>query len=234
MDKLLKYLKSNKAVLLAAIMSLSTQLWHSVKAFVTLEPGDKFWWVYLFGILFAVSTSYAILLFTVRRKVRKAYFFLGVEVFINVISYSVLDMPLGPVLFSTLFMCIIVPITISAYSSEIDLDEQDEPSDAHLPAIEVSQLADSPKQTRKEPKIKVVDKPPLKKKFDDDSFIKAVNEMLGFDITNPKDKTGEVPESTKLELRKLWRQRKDKDAEAIKAEMKSILNQNGKALFADS
>lgn len=128
MERLLKFLQSNQAVLFAAIMSLTTQLWHSVKAFVMLDVGGTLnYWNYLFGVMFSVSTSFAILLFTVRGRKNWAYFFLVVEVFINIIHYGVMGMEANSILYATVFMCVIVPVTIGIYSAEINVHEYDIP-----------------------------------------------------------------------------------------------------------
>lgn len=199
MKKLLGFLQSNMAVLLAAIASLSTQLWHSVRAFVHLDVGGSDnYWNYLFGIMFSLSTSFAILVFTVRGRKNLAYFFLVVEVFINVIHYGVIGMDLGPIMISTVFMCLIVPITISVYSSEIDVNEMEEAKPIHPPGA-------------------------IDKKLSDEDFIESVNSIVGFDITNSKDKSGDIDPSTRGELRALWKQRKDMNATELLSKIDSIL-----------
>jgi hypothetical protein len=206
MKGFIKFLQSNQAVLLAAIMSLTTQLWHSVKAFVMLDvggPDNK--WNYLFGIMFSISTSFAILLFTVRGRKNLAYFFLVVEVFINVIHYGVMDgMENNAVLYSTLFMCIIVPVTIAVYAAEIkDEDVIEQPVSRNVMTTEG---------------------------MEDREFIEEVNNLIGFDITNPNDSSGKVEEDVKKELRKLWKQRKSMSKLDLKFQMKQILK-DGNPLF---
>lgn len=205
MKKLLRFLQSNQAVLLACIMSLTTQLWHSVKAFVMLDVGGSDnMWNYLFGIMFSISTSFAILLFTVRGRQYWAYFFLVVEVFINVIHYNVMSMNTGSLLIATVFMCIIVPVTISIYSAEIDVNQE---------AKEIKEEKEAAE----------------KKEFD---FIEEINELIGFDITDPKDKSGSLSVGSKNKLRELWRKREAMTPIEIKYQMKSILKE-GNPLFTN-
>jgi hypothetical protein len=206
MKKFLSYLQSNEAVLLAAMMSLATQLWHSVKAFVTLDIGGaENYWNYLFGILFSLSTSFAILLFTIRGRKHWAYFFLAVEVFINIIHYNVMGMESGPILFSTIFMCIIVPVTISIYSAEVDTS-----------VVTVENVTTTKVMTTEG--------------MEDKEFIQEINELIGFDITNPNDSSGKIDEQSKNQLRKLWKERKKMSKLDLKFQMRNILK-NGEPLF---
>ena len=205
MNKFLKFLQTNPAVLLATVMSLTPQLWHSVRAFVQLDVGgDSNIWNYFFGILFSVSTSFAILLFTVRGRKKTAYFFLAVEVFINVIHYALMDMNSGPLLYSTLFMCLIVPVTIAVYSSEIDIDEVNDVAFESLPNVNIQAV-------------------PSTVRMDGKTFIKEVNDLVGFDITNPKDKSGNVKETSRVALRELWKQKNTLPEEIMKSKIQSIL-----------
>lgn len=214
MNKFLKFLQGNTAVLLGAIAALSTQLWHSVSAFVALEVGGSQHYLnYFFGILFAFSTSFAILLFTVRGRRGLAYFSLAVEVFVNLIHYSVLDMPVGALLFSTLFMCAIVPVFIAVYSSEI-VPERDDvvESQSTVPAHAVPALQQTEKMTDRE-------------------FLDEVNRIAGFDITNREDKSGGLPEEKREELRKLWRQRGQMSKDQLLSNINSVLRTRGNPLF---
>lgn len=201
LDKFLQFLQSKQAVVLASIMSLCTQLWHSVQAFIHLEvKGANTWLTYIFAVLFSVSTSFAILLFTVRGRKQWAYFFLGVEVFINVIHYGVIGMSGISILLPTLFMCIIVPVTISVYSSEIDTSVEE---------VKVDEPEDPGKV-----------------------FLKQVNDKIGFDITNPKDKSGDMSEEKKAELRKLWKRRDSISRNDMTKEIDKILSSDkGAGLF---
>ncbi len=210
MKKFLQFLQSNQAVLIAAIMSLATQLWHSVKAFVMLDVGgvdNK--WNYLFGILFSVSTSFAILLFTVRGRKNWAYFFLVVEVFINVIHYGVMGMESNATLYATVFMCIIVPVTISIYSAEIDVNEAIEPVIAKSEAEQIIGTDIG---------------------LNDQQFISEINSLIGFDITNSNDSSGKVSLEKRKELRALWKQRQTMRVADLKASIRDIL-QPGNPLF---
>lgn len=219
-------------------MSLATQLWHSVTAFVKLDvggEGNK--WNYLFGILFSLSTSFAILLFTVRGKKGIAYFFLAVEVFINVIHYSVIGMEAGPLLWSTMFMCAIVPITIAVYSDAVnevpdDTDHllstennSERLSEGLQEASRVKEILVDQSMYNGEPNIQIGSK------LDSKQFLDEVNGLIGFDITNPDDKSGDISEEKKSELRKLWRKRKEMSSDKLKAEIHSVLRKTGQPLF---
>lgn len=198
---------------MGAIAALSTQLWHSVSAFVALEVGGGTILNHFFGVLFALSTSFAILLFTVRGRKSLAYFSLCVEVFVNLIHYSVLDMPVSPILFSTLFMCLIVPVFIAVYSSEIEPITARE----HLTPEPVSEPLDIPVQEQL--------------KLSDSEFISEVNKIVGFDITNKNDKGGSLSEESREELRKLWRQRSQMSRDQLLSNINSLLRATGKPLF---
>lgn len=215
MNKFLTFLKSNRAVLLAAIASLVTQLWHSVNAFVKLEvDGQNSSWNYLFGVLFAVSTSFAILLFTVRGRTSLAYFFLAVEVFVNVIHYNLMSMPWGSLFASTAFMCIIVPITIAVYSSEIDPEET------------------VPMAPQEEPKEKPeIDNPFSLGAIDDEEFIKEVNTLVGFDVTKNSQSADAIDENKRKQLRDLWHKRKEMDADQVRSKIKAIIKGSNNPLF---
>ncbi len=230
MKKLLNFLQSNQAVLIGAILALTTQLWHSVRAFVLLDVGgadNK--WNYLFGILFSISTSFAILLFTVRGRKGWAYFFLAVEVFINLIHYSVLDMPPGPILFATIFMCLIVPVTISIYSSEIDVNEKKIPI-AELNEKWQHQVKDGVMSNftiaHNGPEAGKV-KPQIDAKGQ--KLLQEINDTAKCDIMD--DKNNVIPESKKAQLRELWRQRNDMPEEILKAKVRNILKEKDKPLF---
>ncbi len=222
MERLLKLLQSNQAILLAAVMSLSTQLWHSVRAFVMLDVGgaDNLW-NYLFGILFSTSTSLAILIFTVRGRKDLAYFFLVVEVFINIIHYSIMRMDVGPLLVSTLFMCIIVPVTIAIYSSEIDVNEK--------PFVaQVIKEDDLRANVLSIDKLPSVEHPTILNKS---NFISEINTMIGFDITKPSDECESISEEKKSDLRNLWRQRNGMLDHEMKSKIRSILEEEASPLF---
>jgi hypothetical protein len=212
MNQLLKFLRSNQAVLAATIMSLSTQIWHSVTAFVALDKGgaDNYW-NYLFGILFSVSTSFAILLFTVRGRRNLAYFFLAVEVFINIIHYSVLDMGVSTILFSTIFMCLIVPVTISVYSAEIDPILEEEKI---IPTnIDISQNNShiAPVNNR--------------------ATLEELNKLVGFDVSNQDDYTGDMDPFKKQKMKDIWKELGATQPEVAKREINKLFKHTGKMLF---
>lgn len=212
MNKLLKFLQSNQAVLAAATMSLSTQLWHSVNAFVHLDKGgaDNYW-NYLFGILFSVSTSFAILLFTVRGRKNLAYFFLVVEVFINVIHYNLLSMEMSTAFFATLFMCLIVPVTISVYSSEIDPTVAEEKISP--PVTNISQN-----------NINIVP--------DNSGVLAEINKAVGFNVSDPNDYSGNLPPYEKQRLKDLWKANGATNPQLVKDEVNKLLAKpTGKLLF---
>lgn len=266
MDKFLNFLQDKKAVAFACIMSLITQLWHSIQAFVHLEiKGTNEVLAYIFGIFFAVSTSFAILIFTIRGSRKLAYFFLAVEVFVNIIHYGVMGMIDPMILFPTIFMCLIVPVTISVYSAAIndnvtDLQENGNNNLGKLftkPEMNPKIMENFPKMsatnlfksgidpfeghpimnesnTQHQPNVQDIEKteqtPEIGMK--DEHFIKEVNDLVGFDITNPKDKSGIVSEDKKKSLRSLWKKRNSLSKQEIKNQMETILNEaNEKPLF---
>lgn len=216
MNKFLGFLKSNLAVLLATIMSLTPQLWHSINAFVHLDQGgaDNVW-NYVFGVLFSLSTSFAILLFTVRGRRNVAYFFLAVEVFINIIHYGLLGMSFGMLFFSTLFMCLIVPITIAAYSAEIDTEEKSLP-----PTVD-------PPVTNSVPEAFSVAHKSLP--FDP---LEEINKLAGFDVSDPNDYSGNLPAYQKQKLKDLWKANKDNPTAALN-EVRRILGKDTNKLLFD-
>src|SRR5690606_25864560 len=235
MKKFLAFLQSNRAVLLAAITSLATQLWHSVNAFVKLEvDGHPDYWNYVFGVLFAVSTSFAILLFTVRGRARLAYFFLAVEVFINVIHYDLMNLPLGPIMASTAFMCFIVPVTIAVYSREINTEETTLIEDKTFgPTV----------HSQRDPKIEPYTMslshndsydpfgPDDHHVIGDEEFIKEVNALAGFDVTKNSQSADAIDEDKRKQLRELWQKRKEMGADQVRSKIKAIVKGSNNPLF---
>lgn len=236
MNKFLTFLKSNRAVVLAAIASLVTQLWHSVNAFVKLEvDGHPDYWNYVFGVLFAVSTSFAILLFTVRGRARLAYFFLAVEVFINVIHYDIMNLPLGPIMASTAFMCFIVPVTIAVYSREINTEEATLIEDKTFSPTISSQW-----DPKIEPYTMSLSHNDLYDPFGsddhnviigDEEFIKEVNTLAGFDVTKNSQSADAIDEDKRKQLRELWHKRKEMDADQVRSKIKAIIKGSNNPLF---
>jgi len=142
MNALLNFLNDNKAILIATMLSLITQLWHSVEAFANLSVGQNVYLNYTLGIFFAISTSFAILVFTIRGRMKIAYFYLAVEVFINVMYYRLNDYEGYYSLISLLFLCLIVPVTISIYSKEINTDKPYENEPLRLKEMMIADLND--------------------------------------------------------------------------------------------
>lgn len=123
MQNLIKFLRSNEAVLLALIFALLTQLSHSIIAYASLAKEKALWFNYLFGVMFSLALSLSILLFTLRGRKRLAVFYLLVEMFINIIYYRLYELENTYVLFSTIFLALIIPVTIFSYSHEVFTDE---------------------------------------------------------------------------------------------------------------
>lgn len=133
LTNLIKFFESKEAILLALLFALATQISHSIIAYSTIDTiilnNGKLnyieisYWSYFFGMLFSIAISVAILIFTLRNNKLMAYFFVLVEIFINII-YSRLDNQYNQWLFySILFLACIIPIIIAAYSHQVDKDK---------------------------------------------------------------------------------------------------------------
>lgn len=133
LTNLIKFFESKEAILLALLFALATQISHSIIAYsiidtIILNNGklnyiEISYWSYFFGMLFSIAISVAILIFTLRNNKLMAYFFVLVEIFINII-YSRLDNQYNQWLFySILFLACIIPIIIAAYSHQVDKDK---------------------------------------------------------------------------------------------------------------
>lgn len=128
LEKLIQFLESKDAPILGALFAITAQLWHAVDAYVKISASLTFeyqWssasmYGYLFlGIMFALAVSFGILVMTVRGNMRMAYFFLSVEVFVNAIHFAVYQQADIGLILSTAFLCLIIPIVITAYSHEV-------------------------------------------------------------------------------------------------------------------
>lgn len=232
MNKLLKFLMSNTAVMLGAIASLLTQSNHSVNAFVHLEAGgSNIYLNYFFGVLFALSTSLSILIFTVRGRKNLAYFSLAVEVFVNVIHYGVIGMDLGPILFSTIFMCLIVPVYIAMYSGEVVIETVSVPfqqvtdfgdmssftTTSNVPKDEPYQYVDLRQEEAKQPS-------PILGKSE---LLHAVNSIIGFDVNDRSSiGDGKLKESHRDDIRSLWYKRNTMTQDQLFSNIKSIMSQS--------
>jgi hypothetical protein len=119
MKKIEVFFRSREVVLLALILGLITQLSHSIAAYVILAKEDVLWLNITTGILFSLALSFGIIIFTLRGRKNLAYFYLTVEVFINIIYYRLYEIQSPYILGSTIFLSLILPITIASYSHEI-------------------------------------------------------------------------------------------------------------------
>ena len=142
---LIEFFKSKEAVLLALIFALLTQLSHSVIAYALIDakilkndtPNIL---SYIFGILFSLAVSTAIIIFTLRNRKYIAYFFLIVEIFVNLI-YSQLQSNYDLyTLISILFLAIIIPVTITAYSHETETEDNKSTIEEMIPYKESLEL----------------------------------------------------------------------------------------------
>jgi hypothetical protein len=227
---LVEFLETREAILLGLILSLSTQLWHSVTAFVELEKNGPELLKYAFGLAFAFSNSFAILMFTLRGS-KIAYFFLAVEIFINIIHYKVMDLDFRENLsfyISTLFMSIIVPVTISQYSRasrKVVAENQESPA-AVKKEVPVP-VQDTPKLP-----FRVPVKPNVIETFDMDSLLKEINKRIGFDITNKKETSENLSEEKVKALRAVWKKHKSLSKDEILDKIDGILKAEGEPLFA--
>lgn len=224
MKKLINFLKSNEAILIATILSLATQLWHSVDAFVKLEPStDKSFWIYMFGMFFSLSTSFAILVFTVRGRLKTAYFYLVVEVFINLIFYQVNGLTDTYILISTLFMCVIVPVTISIYSAEIDTKEYKEATGKETDWLNKPEYSKA--VVAKMPENSITNMIGV----NDDEFIKDVSDLVGYDVMAEGKQRMDL--ATREDLKKAWKERKNKTKAVLRKELEAILSKEKKEFF---
>jgi hypothetical protein len=69
--------------------------------------------------MFSLALSLSILVFTIRGRRKLAIFYLLVEMFINIIYYRLYELENTYVLMSTIFLALIIPVTIFSYSHEI-------------------------------------------------------------------------------------------------------------------
>lgn len=233
MKKLLTFLQSNTAVLFGAVAALLTQFWHSMNAFVSLEIGGATWQNYCFGALFAFSTNFAILLFTVRGRKALAYFSLAVEVFVNIIHYNLIGMDTGAIFFSTAFMCLIVPVFITMYSGEIVVEEEVKPSpaiDFGLMDLEGAKSYITEERIKQYPltpdevfEVEPTKPAPLKS---DSEFVHDIINLVGFDPRNRDDVgNNQLTPSKRDDIRSLWFKRNSMTRDQLISNMTSIINQ---------
>lgn len=128
LTKLIEFFKSKEAVLLALLFAVLTQLTHSVTTYIKTDKminGEEFvyWFSLIIGIFFSLSVSVAIIIFTLRNRIKLAYFFFLVEFVINVI-YSGMENPNYQWYnyLYLIFFALIIPTTITAYAHESERD----------------------------------------------------------------------------------------------------------------
>lgn len=133
LTNLIDFFKSKESVLLALLFAVVTQLTHSVTTYIKTDRminGEEFvyWFSLIIGIFFSLSVSVAIIIFTLRNRIKLAYFFFLVEFVINVI-YSGMENPNYQWYnyLYLIFFALIIPTTITAYAheSEREVEKQD-------------------------------------------------------------------------------------------------------------
>lgn len=133
LTNLIDFFKSKESVLLALLFAVVTQLTHSVTTYIKTDRminGEDFtyWFSLIIGIFFSLSVSVAIIIFTLRNRIKLAYFFFLVEFVINVI-YSGMENPNYQWYnyLYLIFFALIIPTTITAYAheSEREVEKQD-------------------------------------------------------------------------------------------------------------
>ncbi len=138
LTNLIEFFKSKESVLLALLFAVVTQLTHSVTTYIKTDKminGEEFnyWFSLIIGIFFSLSVSVAIIIFTLRNRIKLAYFFFLVEFVINVI-YSGMENPNYQWYnyLYLIFFALIIPTTITAYAHEsereIEVKQNDEDS----------------------------------------------------------------------------------------------------------
>lgn len=134
-NNLIEFFKSIRGVFIALVSALLAQFTHSVIAYGILDSiinnpqilkheeinSYYYIWYYFSGILFSISASLAIIIFTLRGKKNEAIFFLVVDIFINMI-YSRIDNLLDNyyILGSIIFLNIVLPYIIWRYANEVE------------------------------------------------------------------------------------------------------------------
>lgn len=203
---LIKFFESKESILFALLFALVTQISHSVIAYafvdsfilnggkITADDGsriDPSIFSYIIGVLFSISISTAILIFTVRKNKLMAYFFVLVEIFINVM-YSRLDNNYSFWIFtSILFLSIIIPITIAAYSHQTEKEEAKEEKELNYKELD-DYIKTSFENRAEETKNKMIEFEYSVKKLETSISRKVnKNEKLKVEV-NTKDK-GIVP-----------------------------------------
>jgi len=134
LTNLIEFFKSKESVLLALLFAVVTQLTHSVTTYIKTDRminGEEFnyWFSLIIGIFFSLSVSVAIIIFTLRNRIKLAYFFFLVEFVINVI-YSGMENPNYQWYnyLYLIFFALIIPTTITAYAheSEREIEKKDD------------------------------------------------------------------------------------------------------------
>jgi hypothetical protein len=140
LTNLIEFFKSKESVLLALLFAVVTQLTHSVTTYIKTDRminGEEFnyWFSLIIGIFFSLSVSVAIIIFTLRNRIKLAYFFFLVEFVINVI-YSGMENPNYQWYnyLYLIFFALIIPTTITAYAheSEREIEVKQETKDYSL------------------------------------------------------------------------------------------------------
>jgi hypothetical protein len=130
LNLLIQFIKTKEMVLLSLLLSLVSQLSHSVYAYVNLSLHEV-WYETLFqvviGLTFALGVSFAILINTINGNKQKAYIYLFIEFLINLIYYKAYLLSGGWILLITQSLfAFIMPYTISSYSELIEKDKLEE------------------------------------------------------------------------------------------------------------
>jgi hypothetical protein len=192
---------------------------------VSLDKGGaENYWNYLFGIFFSISTSFAILMFTVRGKKKVAYFFLAVEVFINTIHYKLWEMDTSnPAFWSTMFMCLIIPVNIAMYSEE----STSEPKKA-APADPIPTPVPRPAPG---PDPVPAPAPAPEPMPDRQAILSQINKDVGFNVSDVMDFSGNLEPYKKQKVKDIWSRMGESDPIGAQREINKLLNGSGNLLF---
>lgn len=134
LSNFIKFIQTKEMIVLALILSLISQLTHSVYAYVNLSHNETIWWTVFYiivGLTFALGVSFSILILTLKGNKNKAYIYLGFEFLINLIYYRTYEVVLNePVIaIVQILFAFIMPYTIASYSEmigEINTNEKEE------------------------------------------------------------------------------------------------------------
>lgn len=121
-------------VILALLLSLVSQLAHSVIAYLSLAGSYQGMSLLLYipvALCFSLGVSFSILILTLRGDTKKAYIYLGFEFLINLVFYKtylvIMESPVQAVV--QILFGFIMPYTISCYSDIVKKIKEQEKED---------------------------------------------------------------------------------------------------------